>query len=118
MKWLVLAALCACQSTSGGDEELAEAKATTHQFFDALGRGDCATLGALVPAAAGSAACEKFIHEWREELQLALVDIADVRRDGRDKRAIIATTIVMRRGKQEKLMLRMTHDGGVWRLVL
>jgi hypothetical protein len=115
----VLAALCACQGTgSSGDQELTEAKATAHQFFDALGRGDCTTLGGLVPAAAGSAACEKFIHEWREELELTLVDIPDVRRDGRDKRAIIATTIVMRHGKQEKLMLRMTHDGGVWRLAL
>jgi len=118
VKWLVLVALCACQATSGGGDELGEAKATTHQFFDALGRGDCTTLGALVPAAAGSAACDKFIHEWREELQLSLVDIPDVRRDGRDKRAVIVTALVMRRGTQEKLMLRVTHDGGVWRLAL
>lgn len=113
----MLAALCACQATGGGDE-IVDAKATAHRFFDALGSGDCPTLGALVPAAAGSAACDKFVHEWREELQLTLVDIPDVRRDGRDKRAIIVTTTVMRRGKQETLMLRMTHDGGVWRLAL
>ena len=113
---LLIVLLGACQS-SGGDE-LAEAKATTHKFFDALDKADCATLRELVPAAAGSAACAKFIHEWHEELTLALVDITDVRRDGRDKRAIIVTTTVMRRGKQETLQLRLTHDSGVWRIVL
>jgi hypothetical protein len=112
---------CACQTGgggSGGGDELSDAKATTHRFFDALGKGDCGTLGELVPAASGSAACAKFIHEWREELKLALVDIPDVRRDGRDPRAIIVTTTVMRRDKQETLQLRMTHDGGVWHLAL
>jgi hypothetical protein len=115
---LVLIA-CACQTNSGGGgDELSDAKATTHRFFDALGKGDCATLGELIPAASGSAACAKFIDEWREELKLALVDIKDVRRDGRDTRAIIVTTTVMRRGQQETLQLRMTHDGGVWHLAL
>ncbi len=117
MKALLLAlVLGACQGSGGG--ELAEAKATTHQFFDALDKSDCATLGSLVPAAAGSAACAKFVHEWHDELTLSLVDIPDVRRDGRDKRAIIATPTVLRRGKQETLQLRMTHDAGVWRIVL
>ena len=116
MKHLVLViALCACQASGGGDE-LAEARATTHQFFDALGRGDCKTLGPLVPAAAVQ--CDKFVHEWRDELKLSLVDIPDIRRDGRDQRAIIVTTTVMRRGQQETLLLRLTHDGGIWRIVL
>ena len=118
MKALLLALLVgACQATGGGDE-LAEAKTTAHAFFDALDKADCATLGSMVPAAAGSAACAKFIHEWHDELALKLVDISDVRRDGRDKRAIIVTTTVMRRGKQETLQLRLTHDGGVWHFVL
>ena len=116
MKVLVLvSALCACQASGGGDE-IAGAKATTHQFFDALGRGDCTTLGPLVPAAA--AQCDKFVHEWRDELKLSLVDIPDIRRDGRDQRAIIVTTTVMRRGQQETLLLRLTHDGGIWRITL
>lgn len=117
MKRLALAlALCACQPTGGGDE-LALAKTTTHQFFDALGRGDCKTLGSLVPAAANEH-CDKFVHEWRDELKLTLVDIPDIRRDGRDPRAIIVTTTVTRRGTSETLLLRMTHDGGIWRIVL
>ena len=116
MKILALAiALCACQTAGGGDET-ADAKAVAHQFFDALGRGDCTTLGPLVPAAA--AQCDKFVHEWRDDLKLSLVDIPDIRRDGRDARAIIVTTTVMRRGNQETLQLRMTHAGGVWHFVL
>lgn len=120
MRGLLLAALLvACQSNSGGSgDELADAKATAHGFFDALDKADCATLGSLVPAATGSAACAKFVHEWHDELQLALVDIPDVRRDGRDKHAIIVTATVMRRGKQETLLMRMTHDAGVWRIAL
>jgi len=114
---LLLAVLLAACQGSGGDD-LADAKATTHKFFDALDKSDCAALGSMVPAAAGSAACAKFVHEWHDELALTLVDIPDVRRDGRDKRAIIVTTTVMRRGKQETLQLRMTHDSGVWRIVL
>jgi hypothetical protein len=109
-------ALCACQSTGEGGDELAAAKTTAHQFFDALGRGDCKVLAPLVPAATDH--CDKFVHEWRDQLKLSLVDIPDVRRDGRDNRAIIVTTTVMRRGQQETLLLRMTHDGGVWRLLL
>lgn len=118
MRALVLAVLLAACQGGGSGDELAEAKSTTHTFFDALAKADCTTLGSLVPAAAGSAACAKFVHEWHEELALTLVDIADVRRDGRDKRAIIVTTTVMRRGKQESLQLRLTHDGGAWRIVL
>jgi hypothetical protein len=114
-RWLLVLALCACQTSSAGDE-LASAKDTTHRFFDALAAGDCKTLSALVPAAADQ--CDKFLHEWRADMQLSLVAISDVRRDGRDPRAIIVTTSVMRRGHQETMLLRMTHDGGVWRLVL
>ncbi|MBV8760422.1 MAG: hypothetical protein JO257_24230 [Deltaproteobacteria bacterium] len=116
---LVAAIACACQSHGGGsDDELAQAKATTQTFFDALDKADCATLGSLVPAAEGSAACAKFVHEWHEELALRLVEIADVRRDGRDKHAIIVNATVMRRGNKETLLLRETHDAGVWRIVL
>lgn len=116
MKSLVLAiALCACQAAGGGDE-MTEAKVVAHQFFDALGRGDCKTLAPLVPSAA--AQCDKFVHEWRDELKLSLVDIPDIRRDGRDQRAIIVTTTVMRRGQPETMLLRLTHDGGIWRIVL
>jgi hypothetical protein len=117
VKRLVLAiALCACQSTGSGGDELTEAKATTHRFFDALARGDCKTLDALVPAATKN--CDKFVEEWRGDLDLSLVDIPDIRRDGRDQRAIIVTTSVMRRGKQETMLLRLTHDGGIWKIGL
>jgi hypothetical protein len=116
VKLLVLAiALCACQAAGGGDE-MTEAKAVAHQFFDALGRGDCKTLGPLVPAAATQ--CDKFVHEWRDELKLSLVDIPDIRRDGRDQRAIIVTTTVMRHGQPEAMLLRLTRDGGIWRILL
>lgn len=116
MRYLALALLvCACQA-NGSDDELGDAKVTAHQFFDAIRRGDCKTLDPLVPAATGH--CDKFVREWRDELGLSLVDLSDVRRDGRDKRAIIVTTTVMRRGHQETMLLRLTHDGGVWRIVL
>jgi hypothetical protein len=115
VKWALLAiALCACQA----DDELAQASATTRQLFEAVQRGDCPTIAGLVPAAAPPGACDKLLHEWREDLTLSLVAIPDVRRDGRDRRAIIVTTTVMRRGKQEKMLLRLTHDGGVWRFAL
>ena len=110
-------ALCACQATDT-DDELGQAKATARQLFDAVSRADCPTLAGLVPEAATPAGCAKLVHEWRDDLKLSLVDISDVRRDGRDRRAIIVTTTVMRRGNQEKMLLRMTHDGGVWRLAL
>jgi hypothetical protein len=113
---LVLA-LCACQATDA-DHELGQAKATTRQLFDAVTRADCPTIGALVAEAATPAGCTKLVHEWRDDLKLSLVAITDVRRDGRDKRAIIVTTNVMRRGRQEKMLLRFTHDGGAWRLAL
>ena len=117
MKWVLAIALCACQATDTGDE-LAQARATAQQVFDAVQRGDCPTIAALVPAAAPPGACDKLLHEWRDDLKLSLVAIADVRRDGRDRRAIIVTTTVMRRGKQETMLLRLAHDGGAWRLVL
>ena len=113
---LVLA-LCACQATDT-DHELGQAKTTTRQLFDAVARADCPTIGTLVAEAATPAGCTKLVREWRDELKLSLVAITDVRRDGRDKRAIIVTTSVMRRGTPEKMLLRFTHDGGAWRLAL
>jgi hypothetical protein len=118
VKWtLVAIALCACQANDTGDE-LAQARATARQLFDAVARADCPTIGALVADAATPAGCAKLVHEWRDDLRLSLVGISDVRRDGRDRRAIIVTTTVMRRGKQETMLLRLTHEGGVWRLAL
>jgi hypothetical protein len=114
---LLAVALCACQASDTGDE-LAQARATARQLFDAVARADCPTIGALVADAATPAGCTKLVHEWRDDLKLSLVAIAEVRRDGRDRRAIIVTTTVMRRGKQETMLLRLTHEGGVWRLVL
>lgn len=113
---LVLA-LSACQATDT-DDELGQAKTTTRQLFDAVARADCPTIGALVAEAATPAGCSKLVNEWREDLRLSLVGISDVRRDGRDRRAIIVTATVMRRGTQEKMLLRLTHEGGVWRLAL
>jgi hypothetical protein len=110
-------AMAACQRSTSEDE-LAGAKAQVQGFFDALGRGDCATLGSLVPAASGAAHCDKFLHEWRDDLKIQLVAMSDVKRDGRDKRAIIVTTTVMRHGEQQTMLVRVTHEQGVWHLVL
>ena len=113
-RFILLLALVACQDTAK-DDELAGAKAQVQRFFDALGKNDCATLATLLPAAKD---CDKFLHEWREDLKIELVDIPDVQRDGRDKRAIIVTTTVMRRGEQKQMLVRVTHEKGVWQLVL
>lgn len=110
-------AMAACQSATSDGDELAGAKAQVQGFFDALAKGDCATLGSLVPAAAG-ASCDKFLHEWRDDLKIQLVAIPDVRRDGRDRRAIIVTTTVMRHGEQQTMLVRVNHEQGVWHLVL
>jgi hypothetical protein len=113
-RFVLLLALVACQSTAK-DDELVGAKAQVQRFFDALGKSDCATIGSLLPAAND---CDKFLHEWRDDLKIQLVDMPDVQRDGRDKRAIIVTTTVMRRGEQKTMLVRVTHEKGVWQLVL
>lgn len=112
---LVLLGLVACQSTAK-DDELAGAKAQVQRFFDALGKSDCPTLASLLPAAAKD--CDKFLHEWRDDLKIQLVDMPDVQRDGRDKHAIIVTTTVMRRGEHKTMLVRVTHESGLWQLVL
>jgi hypothetical protein len=110
--------LVACQSTSGSstDDELAGAKTQVHRLFDAVDKRDCTTIEALVPTAAGK--CDTFLHEWREDLHVSLVDTPEVKRDGRDKRAIIVTTTVMRHGEKQTMLIRATHEKGAWQLAL
>src|ERR1041385_506392 len=119
MRYLALVlVVTACQTSTRANDELTGATAQGHAFFEALGRSDCATLGAMVPAANSPAACDKFLHEWREDLKLELVDITDVRRDGRDKHAIIVTTTVKRHGEPKTMLFRATHEAGAWQLSL
>ena len=110
-------ALAACQSNAS-DGELAGAKTQVQRFFTALEAGDCATLATLVPATTGAAECDKFLHEWRDDLKIQLLEISDVRRDGRDARAIIVTTKVKRRGELKNMLVRVTREKGAWQLGL
>ena len=117
---VLLVALAACGGSreASPDDELEGARTEVRRFFEAVEKSDCATLGALLPAAKEQAGCEKVLHEWREDLKITLVDLPDVRRDGRDKQAIIVRATVMRRGEQKTMLFRVTHEQGVWQLVL
>ena len=110
--------LSGCGSTRTDHGELDEARVQVRRFFDAMARADCATAASLLPAARDAGACAKLLHEWRDDLQMQLIEVPDVRRDGRDRRAIIVRTIVLRRGKQSTMLVRVTHEQGVWQLVL
>lgn len=108
--------LAACGG--GGDSDLDGAKAQVRTLFAAIDRGDCAVVRALLREATDDAACAKVVHEWRDEIHVRLVDVPDARRDGRDPNAIIVRTTVIRRGTQEELLVRVTHQGDAWRLAL
>lgn len=110
-------ALCACQTATTSGDELSDAKTQVQRLFDGIKSGDCATLGSLVPAAKGSE-CAEFLKDWRDDLKIQLVEITRVERDGRDKRAIIVTTTVNRRGEQKAMLIRATHEKGAWQLAL
>ena len=110
-------ALCACQTATTNGDELTDAKAQVQKLFDALGTGDCTTISALVPAAAGKE-CAEFLHDYHDDLKLQLVEITRAERDGRDKKAIIVTTTVNRRGEQKTMLIRATHEKGAWQLAL
>jgi hypothetical protein len=70
-----------------------------------------------VKAAAGND-CAEFLKDYRDDLKLQLVEITRVERDGRDKKAIIVTTTVNRRGEQKTMLIRATHEKGAWLLSL
>jgi len=111
--------VCACNSREPAhDDELDGAKQQVHRFFDALAHADCATLGSLLPVANEPAACAKLLHEWNEDLRIKLVDVPSAERDGRDRRAIIVRTTVLKHDVQETMLVRVTHEQGTWHLVL
>ena len=116
---VAIALVCACQTAQNApDRELDEASAQVRRFFDAMTKGDCETAASLLPAAREPGACAKLLHEWSDDLGMQLIAIPDVRRDGRDRGAIIVRTAVIRRGQQQTMLIRVTHRQGVWQLVL
>jgi len=118
---LALVVLAACSQRDAAappDPDLDGAKAQVRRFFDAVAHADCATMGALVAETQDPAKCAKLVHEWQDDLHVRLIDIADARRDGRDARAIIVRASVMRREAQKDMLVRVTREGGAWRLGL
>jgi hypothetical protein len=111
-------AVFGCQGGTTDGDELGEARAQVRRYFDAIATSDCSTLTSLVPAANTRKACEQLLHEWRDDLRIKLLDVSDVRRDGRDHRAIIVRTTVMRRDQQQTMLIRVTHEHGAWQLAL
>jgi len=111
-------ALSACGTHTAERNELADAQTQVRRFFDAIASGDCPTLGSLVPAINEREACAKLLHEWRDDLRIKLIDLPDARRDGRDRGAIIVRATVLRREQQQTMLVRVTHEKGVWQLVL
>jgi hypothetical protein len=118
MRVAVVALALALGCAGARDGELDDARAQVRRFFEAAAKGECSALGALLPAASDAAGCAKLLHEWRDDLRIELVDLPDVRRDGRDRRAIIVRATVMRRGQQQTMLVRVTHEQGRWQLVL
>lgn len=112
----VVVALVGCSSSH--DAELDGARDQVRRFFDAIGKSDCPTLELLVPAAREPGACEHLVHEWRDELHIKLLEVPDVRRDGRDHKAIIVRTTVLRRDQQQTMLVRVTHEQAEWQLQL
>jgi hypothetical protein len=119
MQLCAIAACTALVACSGKhDGELGEAPVQVRRFFDAVVHGDCTTIGSLLPVAHDAPGCAKLLHEWRDDLGIQLIEIPDVRRDGRDRSAMIVRANVMRRGQQQTMLVRVTHQQGVWQLVL
>ena len=112
---VIVVALAACGGAQ--DAELDGARTQVHRFFEAMAKSDCPTLGTLIEKANSPAACEQLLHEWRDDLRIQLVDIPDVRRDGRDRKAIIVRTTVLRHDQQQTMLVRVTHEQGAWQLV-
>lgn len=110
--------LTACQGAARDSDELDQARVQVHRFFDALGQSDCPTLASLLPAAREPGGCDKLLHEWRDDLHIKLIDLPDARRDGRDRRAIIVRATVLRHDEEKTMLVRVTHEQGVWQLVL
>ncbi len=115
---VVAIALSGCGARNADRNELADAQTQVRRFFDAVASGDCPTLGSLIPAVGERDACAKLLHEWRDDLRIKLIDLPDARRDGRDRRAIIVRATVLRREQQQTMLVRVTHEQGVWQLVL
>lgn len=115
---VLVACLLACNEPHSPEAELADAKQEVRAMFAAIASRDCAALGALLAKARDAETCGKLLHEWNDDLQVVLVDVPTAERDGRDRRAIIVRAAVTKHAAPSTILVRVTHEQGVWQLAL
>jgi len=109
--WALLA-LVACAPSDAGKREAA--RDVVERFFTALPSRDCAGVGALLAVPASCPALMEDLHAQG----LALVEVMEVRVDGREPDAVLVRTRVSRGGRvnEQPLLLRVEHHPDGWKL--
>jgi hypothetical protein len=114
--WLGLVAALGCKSSETRKTEAA--RATVERFFEALPTRDCAELGRLLIGQAAED-CQETVDELNEH-GFSLVEVLEVRVDGRDPNAVVVRTRVARDGKvrEEPMLVRVEQHPDGWKLRL
>ena len=95
-----------------------EAEAAVRRFFDAASGGDCETVQAMLTRLDSEGTCTEFLEQWNEHSRIELLDVPDVRVDGRDPSTFIVTTRVRRDGAAREMLVSATHSEQGWRVEL
>ena len=113
---LGLLAALACKSSESRKTEAA--RATVQRFFEGLPAQDCAVLGGLLVGKAADT-CPETVREMNEH-GFSLVEVLEVKVDGRDPNAVVVRARVARDGqvREEPLLLRVEQHPDGWKLRL
>ena len=113
----LVAVLCCwlgCQRGGADKRSLPEAEREVRRFFALLEAGDCTQLRALM---ARPESCDGMVHEYQETAS-RLVEVVEVKPDGRDARIVLITVHVQDRKRLHTWVVRARPRAGGWEVSL
>ena len=113
---LLMGALVGCAPSTASKTEAA--RETVRRFFTELPSGDCAVLGPML-AGEGGSSCPETVADLIAH-GFSLVEVLDVKVDGRDADAVMVRARVARDGRvrEQPVLLRVERHPEGWKLRL
>ncbi|WNG23077.1 hypothetical protein F0U62_02775 [Cystobacter fuscus] len=113
---LLVGALVGCTPSTASKTEAA--RETVRRFFSELPSGDCAVLGPML-AGEGGSSCQEQVADLIAH-GFSLVEVLDVKVDGRDADAVMVRARVARDGRvrEQPMLLRVERHPEGWKLRL